>query len=130
MGSGRMRSNEKASIPGKLLLRNLYRLLATKQSRDQMMVLDQYTIRDLQWLLSGLHEWNYPIIRPCLVQTQLVMDASCTRWGSALGDKSAVGYWNQRRQYCPSNYREPLAIPVGLKTFKKQITWHAVSYSE
>ena len=48
----------RAIIPGKLLLRNLYRLLATKNSWDEILHLDKFTINDLNWWLVGLQEIN------------------------------------------------------------------------
>ena len=116
--AGQCVSMTKAILPGKLLLRNLYRLLAKRQSWEQILALDQYTIQDLQWWLTGLNDWNYRIIRPRPVQAQLVTDASGTGWGAVLGEKTAAGYWNKCLQYCSSNHRELLAILMGLRSFE------------
>ena len=111
----------KAIIPGKLLLRNLYRLLASKQSWNQVLVLDQSSIGDLNWWLTGLQEWNCRVIRPRPVEAQLVTDASGTGWGGVLGDKQAAGYWGKKVQYCHTNTREILAILMALRSFETQI---------
>ena len=48
----------KAILPGKLLLRNVYRLLATKKSWDQELILDAATRTDLEWWNQAVKSWN------------------------------------------------------------------------
>ena len=72
----------KAVIPAKLLLRNLYRNLATKSNWDSDVYIDRYCEEDLRWWLSALKSWNgAPLNRP-EPQVQLRTHTSGTGWGN------------------------------------------------
>lgn len=108
----------KAIIPGKLLLRNLYRLIAKKQTWDDLLEIDQATRQDLIWWKEAVHTWNGTPITVGHIDCQIETDASESGWGAVLGDQTAAGFWNVRLSRKHSNYREMMAILLALKTFK------------
>lgn len=108
----------KAIVPGKLLLRNLYRLLAKKTAWDDILQIDQATRQDLIWWQEAVHTWNGAPIVVGHVDVQIQTDASETGWGAVMGTQTAAGFWNNRMSCKPSNYREMMAILLALKTFK------------
>ena len=56
--TGQIISMSKVFLPAKLLLRNIYRLMNTKSSWQDILVLDQHSTDDLVWWLSALTGWN------------------------------------------------------------------------
>ena len=48
-----------AIVPGKLMLRNIYRLLSLRQSWSDRLEFDHGTVSDLQWWLEALDTWNF-----------------------------------------------------------------------
>ena len=105
-------------LPAKLLLRNVYRVLATKRSWQDRLVLTEPVRKDLRWWCSALNsDWNQkPIIkRP--VELQMFTDASSTGWGAWLLKYRAAGFWNSRLSSMSSNYRELSAVLMGLHSF-------------
>lgn len=115
--TGQCVSMARAILPGKLLLRNTYRLLKQRDSWDDLLVLDEATIRDLQWWLHASPQWNgRPIsLRP--VDKQLTTDASQTGWGAWVEEGQAYGHWNMRMSHKSSNYRELMSVLLGLYSF-------------
>lgn len=110
-----------AIIPAKLLLRNVYRLLATRHSWDATLILDASTIADLQWWLDALRNWNgRPIVKHS-IELQLTTDASSTGWGAWINNHQAAGFWNKRLATQPSNYREMIAVLMGLHSFHEMV---------
>ena len=103
----------KAIIPGKLL-QNVYQLLATRSTWDDMFRLNTSATEDLQWWLNSLQNWNrHPLqVRP--PQGQMFTDASHIGWGAVYGLKERAGHWNLRMSLEHSNYRELL---MALKSF-------------
>jgi ribonuclease HI len=116
--AGQCISMTKAIVPGKLLLRNLYRLLAKKKAWDEILEIDQATRQDLLWWEQAVHTWNGTPILVGHVDTQIKTDASESGWGAVLGAQTAAGFWNVRLSRKHSNYREMMAILLALKTFK------------
>ena len=108
----------KAILPGKLLLRNVYRLLATKKSWDQELILDAATRTDLEWWNQAVKSWNGNPIMLGPVDIQIETDASQTGWGAICQGHEAAGFWNCRMSMMPSNYREMMAILLALKSYK------------
>ena len=111
----------KAIIPGKLLLRNAYRLLSRQSSWDSPLVLDSPTKDDLTWWYHALESWNGRPIKTKPVEAQLVTDASQTGWGGVLNGKQAADYWDKQIARMPSNYRELLAILLAIKAFEHDL---------
>ena len=107
-----------AVSPGKLFLRHLYRLLATKTSWSDTLLLNDSCVQELHWWLNAVDEWNFREVRPRPFDVQLETDASHLGWGAHIGDLEAKGDWNNRVACQSSNYRELLAILLALIAFK------------
>lgn len=105
-------------MPAKLLLRSSYRLLKQRQHWESHLTLTKDVQQELRWWSQYVTDWNVcPIqIRP--IQAQLVTDASHIAWGATLGDLHASGQWTPRLARHSSNYRELMAILMGLQTFR------------
>ena len=56
--TGQIISMSKVFLPAKLLLRNLYRLLSSKSSWQDILSLDCHSAADLEWWLGALKGWN------------------------------------------------------------------------
>ena len=106
---------------GKLFLRHIYRLLATRQSWDSDLILNSLCINELSWWLEAIDEWNCKLVKPQPIDIQLETDASHTGWGARIGHLEAKGDWNTRLAWKSSNYRELLAILLALISFKTVI---------
>ena len=104
--------------PGKLFLRNIYKLLSQKHSWNDYLILNDNCVRELKWWLESVDSFNLKEIRPRPIDIQLEVDASKKCWGAVLGTQEAKGDWNNRVSKQSSNYRELLAILMGLETFK------------
>jgi len=113
----------KCIYPAKLLLRNLYRLLATRKSWSDSLLLDKYTRTDLHWWLDSVSQWNALFVVNKQIDTPLITDASKSGWGAWLADshKQAQGFWTLRIQQQSSNYRELLAVLMGIQSFKADL---------
>ena len=111
-----------AVTPGKLFLRHLYRLLSTKSSWDDVLLLNSHCVDELQWWLQAIDSWNFREIKSHPVDSQLVTDASHLGWGARLGKLEAKGDWNYRVSCQSSNYRELLAILLAILAFRDQVT--------
>lgn len=111
----------RAVLPGKLLLRNAFRLLSTKTNWDADLFLDKHTLKDLNWWLESLDNWNGCPIVKTPIDCQLVTDASSHGWGAHLHGKEAFGIWDTYVRYRPSNTREMFAVLAALKSFKSLI---------
>ena len=111
----------KAIIPGKMMLRGLYSLLATRHSWDSTLVLDSRTIQDLNWWLNHVSDWNGRPIRKETIDIQITTDASSMGWGAVLEHRQASGTWTTTMSHKPSNIREMTAILMALLTFRNII---------
>lgn len=116
----------KAVLPGKLLLRNAYRLLAQKSSWEEMLLLNPPTKADLEWWVHALQSWNGSPFMPQSIDAQIETDASQTGWGAIcnLSGHTAAGFWNHRLSSMPSNYREMMAVLLALKSFPHLANHH------
>ena len=56
--AGQCISMTKAIVPGKLLLCNIYRIIASRKDWNASVCLDQPAVKDLNWWLSVLKGWN------------------------------------------------------------------------
>lgn len=122
--AGQLISMTKAIIPTKLLLRNVFRLLASKQSWKDKLILTNSVQKDLSWWLEALNHWNgraYSSLPPTWVTMET--DASREGWGGRLvgGHQKAQGFWNSNMRLKHSNEREMTAVFMTLKTFLKEI---------
>ena len=116
--AGQCVSMTKAIIPGKLLLRNVYKLLSTRKDWYDVLTIDEQCENDLLWWTSALESWNGAPIKSQPVDIQIKTDASSTGWGAVCDNSlEASGIWNLRVGYAHSNYRELLAILMGIRSF-------------
>ena len=115
---GQCVSMYKCIFPAKLQLRNLYRLLSTKTSWSDTLVLDSYTIQDLDWWLNSLSKWNGYVVQDNQIDIQMTTDASASAWGAWIPGHQAQGFWNKRMSYLHSNCRELYAVWLGLISLK------------
>ena len=116
--AGQCVSMAKAVLPAKLLLRSTYRLLASKTDWSDLLIIDPATKQDLEWWLQALKSWNGAPIHTGPVDFQMETDASMTGWGAMVKNtnQAAAGFWNHRLSQMPSNYREMMAVLLGLKS--------------
>lgn len=119
--AGQCVSMSRAVLPGKLLLRNIYRLLKQRLSWQDNLTLDEGTIQDLQWWEKALLSWNGTKVVHQAIDLQLITDASSTGWGAVLEQKEARGLWNQEMSLEHSNVREMMAVLLALKSFRSQV---------
>ena len=66
--------SQKAVIPAKLLLRNLYRCLVKKKSWNDKLIIDTATRTDLQWWQRSLTSWSgksfsHDISEVCIIES-------------------------------------------------------------
>lgn len=108
----------KAVLPGKLLLRNIYRLLTTRCSWDDILCIDSHSHRDLCWWLTALKTWNKAPLRIIVPDLQIETDASGSGWGAICGNAEASGIWSAEMSMMPSNYRELMAVHMAVLSFK------------
>ena len=110
--AGQCISMTKAIVPGKLLLRNIYRIIASRDNWDSIVCLDQPSIGDLKWWLHALKGWNRAPLKSKQVEIQVETDASASGWGGLISNTNicAAGIWNNRVSYMHSNFRELLAV--------------------
>jgi ribonuclease HI len=110
----------RAIFPGKLQLRNAYRLLRSKLNWESTLYWTDSVIQDLKWWMTALHSWNGVAIIGSPVDLQVETDASGIGWGVSFGDKKAQGLWTKHLAYQSSNYRELFTVLMALKTFKEE----------
>lgn len=107
-----------AVTPGKLFLRNSYRLLSTRTSWHEVLTLTFDVIQEYNWWLHSVDTWHSQEICTEVVQAQIVTDASHLGWGAVCEGHIASGDWNKRISFQSSNEREMLAILMALKAFR------------
>ena len=117
--AGQCVSMYKCVLPAKLLLRNLYRLLKTRQSWQDTLHIDNDTAKDLQWWYDSLSSWNGLPVGESNIECQTITDASSSGWGAWIPGNNAQGFWNNRLSNKHSNYRELFAVLMGLHSFKE-----------
>ena len=121
---GQCISMTKAVFPAKLLLRNLYRVLRSKASWQDELVLDEPAREDLRWWYCSISSWNGRSYSPSNSKgaiIQIATDASGSGYGGVvLGDKTqqTQGFWTWDIAQKCSNYREIMAVYMTLITFK------------
>ena len=114
----------KAILPGKLLLRNVYRLLSTKENWHSQLVIDKPSKDDLNWWLQSLANWNGgPLIQKA-VDIQFESDASPFGWGCCIRSSElivkgseALGTWSPEIAFMHSNFRELYTVLLGVQSF-------------
>lgn len=128
---GQIVSMTKAILPAKLLLRNLYRLLALKTSWQEVLTVDVHSREDLEWWFDSLSAWNgryYSMDDQKKPVIQIATDASSSGFGGIIvgTDAQTQGFWpNYISRKC-SNYREIMAVYMTLLSFKEIIRGHTI----
>ena len=110
-------------LPAKLLLRNIYRCIRTKNLWHSHVRIDKHVKNDLYWWLTVLENWNdVPL---CIQQSeiQLECNTSASGWGATIPslNTEASGTWNKEVSFKHSNYRELLTILIAKQSFKKEL---------
>ena len=118
----------KAVLPARLLLRNIYRTIASKRDWQSMLFLDKHCREDLHWWLCALDQWNGAPLNLKSPDLQITVDASSYGWGAAITgtEFEASGTWSKDISFRHSNYRELLAVLLALKSFQCQTRGKAV----
>ena len=132
--TGQCISMSKAILPAKLLLRNIYRDLATRSSWQDILVLSESALKDLQWWLKSMSAWNGTAFESKATDiVQMTCDApssgfSATIIGSHL---EAHAIWDPVTATRSSNFRELKAVLFTLKSFLPHLKNKTVSlYSD
>ena len=115
--AGQCISMTKAILPAKLLLQNIYRFIADRESWDSITLLCPEVVKELEWWNTALDSWNGSPLQLRQVDCQLETDASGSGWGACLGNMEASGLWTQWVGHMPSNYRELLAVGQAVRSF-------------
>ncbi len=126
--AGQCVSMAKAIVPAKLLLRNLYRLLSTRVTWQDVLCLDKGCVSDLQWWISALQSWNGAAAPSRKIDLQVTSDASAVGWGGHCRDMDAQGHWTTRVAHQSSNYRELLALLLTQLTFLDSLKNNSVQF--
>ena len=117
-------------IPGKLKLRSLHRLLATKQNWCDKITLDFDGEDCLYWWLQAIDNWNGCPVKVATIDTQIFCDSSNIGWGAVLidGELEASGAWSREESSLHINMKEMLAIQYSLLSFAPQIQGKVIQY--
>ena len=117
----------RASIsPAKLFLRHIYRLLSTRQSWEDVLMLSQGAVNELQWWLEFADLWNQKPIQVRPIQGQMLTDASSIGWGATFEGQEASGQWSLKMSQKSSNTRELYAIWLGILCFLNKMKGKAI----
>ena len=113
----------KAIVPGKLLLHNCYRILASWKSwEDEQLVLSHEAKKDLHWWRSALNGWNGAPLSQKEVDIQIRTNASALGWGGCIDNHTlAAGNWQKCVSFQHSNYRELLAVLKTIQSLHQQL---------
>jgi hypothetical protein len=115
-----------AVAPAKLLLRSLYRCLATKANWRDKVLLSAEALRDLHWWRENLCHWTSSHATPPPPSMDLQTDASQTGWGATCREKLARGTWTAPESHRSSNWWELQAVLLALHTFLPDLKGQSV----
>lgn len=105
----------------KILERQKYLALLKNSDYDEKIMLPKVILYDLNWwstnVKNSFNEMRYPHFK-----LEIYTDASNTGWGAICGDKRTHGAWKEDENTHHINYKELLAILLGLKVFAKHET--------
>ena len=119
--AGQCISMTRAVVPGKLLLRNVYRDISTKSSWSDSIILSDACKRDLNWWLFSIGHWNGIVVTPKQIQAQIKTDASGSGWGAVYGSLEASGHWTPSICKESINYKELLAVHCAVSSFGQHL---------
>ncbi len=110
--TGKCVSLSRAVIPGKLLLRNVYRCISQKLDWNSHIFVDRATRADLEWWIQALPNWNGRPLLQANVHQQIYTDASGMGWGgwTSQNNVDEGGTWTTRQVLHHSNVKELMAV--------------------
>ncbi len=107
----------RAIAAGKLKLRSLYSLLATKHSWSDRLRLTTEVSEDLEWWRTAVDSWNGSPLCTQPVECQVWTDASNTGWGCVYEDRECSGTWDPLTALKHINFKELLTVLFALKSY-------------
>ena len=116
----------RAVLPGKLKLRYIYSLLATKSSWTDILSLTPESTEQLLWWLEHIDDWNGSPLVTNPVEVQIWTDSSDTGWGCVLNDKEGSGVWDSDIACEHINFKELLTILYALLCFRDDLQHKSV----
>ena len=123
--AGRCISMLAAVFPCKLKLRNVYRLLNSRRSWEELLPWTDEAVADLRWWIQSLDSWNGRVLLPpASFDVQLSTDASATGWGALLSEpagQAVSGFWTLPVSQVSSNFRELLAVFLSLCSLQEYL---------
>ena len=123
--AGRCISMLAAVFPCKLKLRNVYRLINSRRSWEDLLPWTDEAADDLRWWIRSLDGWNGRVLLPpAAFDMQLSTDASASGWGAMLSEpacQTASGFWTLPVSQESSNFRELLAIYLALRSLSQYL---------
>lgn len=132
--AGQCIAMSKAILPAKLLLRNIYRDLASRSSWQDTIILSTGALKDLQWWLQSMTSWNGTTFEHKATNiVQVTCDASSSGFGASIVDTSieAHAIWDPITASQSSNFRELKAVLFTLQSFLEHLRNKTVSlYSD
>ena len=117
----------KAVLPGRLMLRNIFKLIRTKVTWESPLTLTPGALSDLAWWQSAFTSWNGRTVLPGAVDATLTTDASGYGWGAHLGAHTAHGAWDPHMARKHSNVRELMAVLLALRALRPYTSNKTVS---
>ena len=118
----------KAILPGKLKLRYLYSLLATKRSWNDILTLSSKGIEQLNWWQDRVDEWNGSPLYQAPIEAQVWTDSSSYGWGCVYDQLEASGIWDCETIYEHINFKELLTVLYALICFKSNLSNKTVQF--
>ena len=116
----------KAVLPGKLMLRNVYRLLKERNTWETQLDISEPAKQDLLWWVNCLEKWNGRAILTTDIDGQLITDASHIGWGGHYGPHETQGCWDPSMARQHSNVREITAVLLSLKAFRPLLSGKSI----
>lgn len=118
----------KAVLPAKLLLRNVYRTLARKETWEESLLLDQQCVTDLKWWLDAVDNWNGAPLNVRSPDLQIETDASGSGYGAVCHSLKleVAGFWTSNISDQSSNFRELLVVRLSLQALKRHLSGKSV----
>jgi hypothetical protein len=109
----------------RLLLNWLQQSLRVAGWDYEMKISEEVKI-EIDWWIRNLEDWNGKSIVPQEPSVELFTDASETGWGASCLSAKAKGHWSLKERKRSINFRELLAIFLGLRSNEDQVTGKVV----
>ena len=93
-------------------------------SWQDILLLDAGAIKDIEWWIAAISNWNGRAVSTNIPDAQLITDASSIAWGAVLKSEQiqeAQGLWDNTMSNRSSNARELMAVLLGLHSFEKSV---------